>query len=332
LWHAYVTPTVAGSSDADPAHTYEVRAGLRLPQTLTLRARFDAKQKAAILSGEATEFGRPKQGLRVTITARSARASSELGPVTTDAAGRYSFTWPIREKIKFTASAGFASVGPCGTSSTAPAGCLSQSTSLPPDAAVTLTVPLATDPKRALKASDRTAAARVNLRPTDFPAAWSSRPVNPGEFPVCADFHPNESRLTLTAISYSALFLTGDEFVASSFQAAEAFVKVWQTPEQARAAFNRESSIAQVQCVIDGADEDYAVLGAGPIPLGKLARVARGFRVITIDSEDGTIYYLDVIEILGKRSVATLTLGSAARQPPLEQALVARLAARLARV
>ena len=90
--------------------------------------------------------------------------------------------------------------------------------------------------------------------------------------------------------------------------------------------------MGQLQCVIDDAGEDYTVLGAGRIGLGKLGRVARGFRVVVKDNEGGTIYYLDLVVVLGKRSVVTLTLESTKSTPAFEQSLVGSLAARAARV
>ena len=54
--------------------------------------------------------------------------------------------------------------------------------------------------------------------------------------------------------------------------------------------------------------------------------------MVVKDIEQGTTYYLDVVVVLGKRSLVTLTLESSGTAPTIERALVARLAARAARV
>ena len=53
--------------------------------------------------------------------------------------------------------------------------------------------------------------------------------------------------------------------------------------------------------------------------------------IVHDDDEDAT-YYLDVIVLLGRRSLVTLTVESSGAAPSIESALVARLAARAARV
>jgi hypothetical protein len=332
LWHALITPALQDGTDPDPTQTYEIRAVVLVPQSLSLHVRLDPKTRTATASGVATELGQPKAGLRVYLDADSAHSHAHLGPVTTDKAGRYSAQWAISETTAFTAYAMPADPGPCSTAALAPAGCLSQSVAVPPDETVSVKVPLRTDARRALKAADRAAAARITLKPSDFPAGWSSRAVGTDDASAtCDNFHPDESRLTVTGSSQSALYYVGD-FLSATFQAAASYVKVFSTPDQAKAGFAREAAMGQLQCVIDDAGEDYTVLGAGRIGLGKLGRVARGFRVVVKDNEGGTIYYLDLVVVLGKRSVVTLTLESTKSAPAFEQSLVGSLAARAARV
>ncbi|MFL5680144.1 MAG: hypothetical protein ACJ77B_06035 [Chloroflexota bacterium] len=331
VWRALVTPALADGTGPDPAQTFEVRAVVPVPQSLNLHARYDARTHTATVSGVATELGRPKAGVKIYIDADSAHAHAHLDPVTTDSGGRYSARWAIAEQTDFTASVEATEAGPCPAPPIAPGGCLSQSVSEPPDEEVTLKVPLLTDAKRLLKAADQAAAARVNLAPADFPAGWTSRPLEPGAFAACGNVHPDESRLTVTGSSYSPIFVSGD-FVTTSFQAAAAVVRVWRTPAQARAAFNREASKALLQCIADDPGDGFSLVGFGTIPVGEPGRIARGFRVVVRDDNEGTTYYLDVIVLLGKRSLVTLTVESSGAAPSVEAALVVRLAARAARV
>jgi hypothetical protein len=324
-WHALVTPD-------DPAQTFEVRSVVLAPQTLDVHASYNAKTRTATVSGVATELAKPKAGVKLFVDADGPNTSAHLGPLTTDASGRFSTHLVVDEETDFTATVPTPDPTPCSAPSTAPGGCLSQTLSVPADKTVTLKVPLFTDAKKAFKAADRAAAARVNLKPMDFPAGWTSKPIGPDDFTACSEFHPDESTLTETGLSYSPLFVTGD-VLTQSFQATDAMVKVFRTHAQALKAFYREASMDQVQCLADDPGQGYSVVSSGPLRFGRFAHAAaQGFRVVIHDDDQGTRYYLDVVVVLGKRSVATLTIESTKTPPSVEALLVAKLAARAARV
>jgi hypothetical protein len=323
-WRALVAPD-------DPAQTFEVRSVVPVPQTLDVRASYNPRTQKATVSGLATELGQPKAGLTVFVDADGRSTDEHLGPFKTDAAGRFSTQLDVIEETDFTATVQPPDPTACSAASTAPGGCLSQTVSVPADKTLTLKVPLFTDAKKAFKAADRAAAARVNLKPTDFPAGWTTRTIGPDDFTACADFQPDESTLTETGLSYSPLFLTGD-VLAQSFQATVAVAKIFRTHAQAVKAFYREASMEQVQCLVNEPGTGFSVVSSGPVQFGKRLGVARGFRVVVRDIEEGTRYFLDVVVVVGKRSVVTMTLESTGTPPSVEAALVARLAARAARV
>jgi hypothetical protein len=333
LWRAYVTPAAAGSSDPDPAHTFEVRAVLPIPQVFTLQARYDSKTHEAVLSGQLAAIGKPTTGARVRFSARSQHASAHFGPVKTDSAGRYSYSWPVVEATTFTATVDDPPLAPCSADAAPPGGCLSTTTATPPDQETTLHVPLHTDPKRTLRAADRALAARVNLKLADFPAGWQARSLAPDDLLPCPDFHPDESRLTLTGVSYSQLFSTGSLLEATSLQAVASLVRVWRTPTQAKVAFAREAARGQIECVVDDVadSDDASVVSAGVVSFPRLGRVTRAFRVVVAEEGEEQPYYLDVVLVLSGRSVATMVFAAVGGPSAVETSLAQLFARRAAR-
>ena len=86
--------------------------------------------------------------------------------------------------------------------------------------------------------------------------------------------------------------------------------KIFRTPAQAVKAFYREASMEQVQCLVNEPGAGFSVVSSGTVQIGKRLGVARGFRVVVRDIEEGTRYFLDVVVVIGKRSVVTMTLES----------------------
>jgi hypothetical protein len=337
LWRAYVTPFAAGTSDPDPAHVFEIRAVVPLPQTFTFSTRYDTKTHRAILSGQVTELGRPKRGASVSFHAESSHVDADFGPARTDAAGKYTFAWPISEKTDFSAEIDAPDPGPCTGDSAVPGGCLSTTIATPPSQTTTLKIPLRSDAKTTLVKADRELARKINLTLGDFPAGWRSHRAAPDDSTVCPDFHPNETGLTLTGASYSPAFLTGSISEPGTAQVAYSLVKIWRTPAQAATVFRRESTIAQLQCVADEiSDADssaVSVVSIGTLHIPQLAHGTKAFRIVLQDNSPGGVgrVYLDVVDILGRRSFARMTLEGIGAPPALELSLVQILATRAAR-
>lgn len=338
VWRAHVTPLLPGAAALDPAHTFEVRALVPLPQTLTLQARYDAKRKAAILGGQLTELGRPKAGASIEFFATSEHVDfADFGPAKTNTQGKYSFEWPIKETTRFSAAVDEADPSDCTGPSTAPGGCVSSTVSTPPEPSAEVRLPRATDPKRSLSRADQALARQVNLKLSDLPAGWEADTSGDNGPSSCTDFRPDESKLTLTGTSVSPDFTTGSPGTPTSLQAASAVVKVWRTPADAQAAFNREARIGQIQCIRDAIrsanDPSITLVAFGRLGFPSLGRGTRAFRLELSDNREGGVgkVVLDLVVILGRRTTV-LTWFTAVGQPsPLERPLSRVLAARAAR-
>ncbi|MFL5680145.1 MAG: hypothetical protein ACJ77B_06040, partial [Chloroflexota bacterium] len=242
LWHAFIAPATAGGTTPDPTTTYEVRAHLVIPQTFTIRARYDARAHQAVFTGDLLDQGKPRVGVEIDFspTDDPERARS----VETDAAGHFQIAWPITETTEFNVSAFPEEPGPCTSASTAPGGCRNESAATPPDRRITVNVARAPNGRQALNRADSAAAVRVNLHPADFPAGWTSRPLDPSHLSLCPGFQPNETALTVTGMSYSRNFGTPS-------QDAAALTRVFRTHAQAFSAFRIEAVSDQIQCFVD---------------------------------------------------------------------------------
>ena len=119
-----------------------------VPHLLTLHARYESSTKTALLTGRLTANGKPRSGVKIyfdilqrTVTPTGVRFHDAVaGPVKTNAAGRYSF----RSRLSHTAGLqAFVedTTNRCAGASTAPAGCLSTTTSSSRSATITLAVP-----------------------------------------------------------------------------------------------------------------------------------------------------------------------------------------------
>jgi hypothetical protein len=67
IWSAFFTPYVPGTGTANPAGTVESRSATAVPAAITLKATYDKKRKAAVLSGTIKVLGQPLAGLAVPI-------------------------------------------------------------------------------------------------------------------------------------------------------------------------------------------------------------------------------------------------------------------------
>jgi hypothetical protein len=325
LWHAFIAPAAAGGTTPDTAATYEVRAHIVVPETFTIRARYDARAHQAVFTGDLLDQGKPRVGVEIDVSPTD--DPERVRSADTDGAGHFQIAWPITETTEFTASAFPEEPGPCTSASAAPGGCRNESAATPAERRITVKVPSATGGRQALNRADTAAAARVNLRRVDFPAGWASGPLDPSHLSLCPSFQPNETALIVTGSSYSRNFSTPS-------QNAAALTRVFRTHAQAFSAFRAEAVSDQIQCFVEGAPGtgDVTVLSAGPVRLPRAPGTVRAFRVAVIDHATSKHQYTDVVLILGKRSLVKLVFQSTVSASAVERAVVVRLAARAARI
>jgi hypothetical protein len=333
LWRAYLTPFALGGTTPDPTQTYELRALVPFPQALTLSATYDAKTQRAVLKGQVTELGKPKAGVSVQLAAHSKHVEfADFGPARTDARGRYSITWPISEKTSFTASVEPPDLAPCPASpSPPPGGCSSITTSTPADQTAIARPPRKTDPRQLIRPADAGLAGRIAPRLSDFPEGWHAQAGGSGEVFPCPDFAPSEARLTLTGTASSQIFFTGlggDVPV----QLAASIVKVWKTSADARAAFAQEAPARQLRCLLQ--DPKTRVANASVLRLPRYGRATAAYRAVLVDQDESgnrVSSYVDVVVILGRRSLTTLLFLSEAAPPSAEAAVTRAVGARASR-
>ena len=138
------------------------------------------------------------------------------------------------------------------------------------------------DPKKRLTAAGNAVARSYLLRKADLPAGrWRARPAsfsqpNPG----CAVRHYNLGALTLEGEA-------GDIYeLDAGLPVVESDAHVFVIAPQARQAFSKESTIGFARCLgaslasgVSGSAGSGAVVHVEPLPLGRLAADARGFRI-----------------------------------------------------
>lgn len=321
-WSAFVTPAPAGSLTPEPGRTFEVRAVVPHPHTLTLTARHDEKAKTVVLSGRLMAAGEPRAGVSVSFGAyvNSSEDFSNFGPVTTDASGKFSIRRRIESTTQFSASvqqdSGFL---PCTAPSTAPAGCLTETISAPSGGSAYVRVRRAIDAKLVRNARDQALARRTNLKLADFPPNWVVYDVP--DFLRCEGFDPKMSDLTVTGEAESPAFLNEQEGFAGSR------TSVYLTEAHAQAAFEREAQLAFARCIAKEAeDDDYELRSLGRITFPGLGQATKAFRIVA-EYED-EIEYLDLVSFRRGRTVVHMQFAAVAMPLPTEKELAAKVAAR----
>lgn len=315
-WSALVTP--AKGFVADPTATFELRAILPLPQTLSLGAQYDPKTKSAVLSGKASAAGKPTVGAVVSLVSHDRKdRTTELGSVRTDAAGVFRVRRSVDRPVDVLASIA-PSTGPCTTPSTAPGGCLSESTASPKATSVTVIVPRKKDAKLVLLPRDQALARRSTLGVGDVPSNWIdvAGPSGP-----CPGFTPNLKSFTVSGQAFSHSFLSADQAAIASSTAS-----VYADRQSATTAFVRLALPAAVRCEAKSVGTNGAV-SVGPLSFPKVGDVARAFRAsITIPQG---IVNLDIVFVRVGRVVIELDVNSLGMaEDGLEAALARRLASR----
>jgi len=84
IWSAFFTPYTPGAGKANPAGTVESRSATIVPATISLKAKYDKKRKAAVLSGVLTAAGRALSGIAVPIYsgAKATKVTKAAGTTT----------------------------------------------------------------------------------------------------------------------------------------------------------------------------------------------------------------------------------------------------------
>jgi hypothetical protein len=135
LWREYETPYTAGTATPNDPATVEVRSIVLLPQTLTLKGRYDRKTKSIVLTGTLTLAGQRYANIDVVIygsTKPADRSFKRLGAVKTKKKGDFSFKRKTKQTMYFGALVDEYFTGPrCETGpSSAPLGCIQENVSL----------------------------------------------------------------------------------------------------------------------------------------------------------------------------------------------------------
>jgi hypothetical protein len=286
-WRAFVEPAslAGGTFVPNPAARFEVRSLAAHPHTTTLAARYDPKKKAVLLTGRVMAAGRPEAGASVDMAAYAEGSDgvSFFGPVTTNAAGEFSARRHVTASTTFTAS-----VDPvlraCQESSTAPAGCRSETVSPPGQASASVHVRGAHEGKLAPLARDQALAHRATLRASDLPAGWQGVVTSDPFFP-CRGFQPDLSKLTVHGEAASLVFIALDS-VGAVWTSSE----VYASAGQAKVAFGRSATMGLAHCVADNIDGGgTSVVSVGSLRLPRIGDTTRAFRIALSDS-DGTGY------------------------------------------
>jgi hypothetical protein len=129
-WSAIVTPTSAAGTP-DPGTAFEMRADEPLPETLDSTASYDKKSRTLTIKGTLRGAGAPRVGIRVHLLAGAtpnADKMKEIGIAQTSKSGAYVFTKRLAPPRYVYAYVYAYRAAGCDQGSTAPAGCVSEST------------------------------------------------------------------------------------------------------------------------------------------------------------------------------------------------------------
>jgi len=297
-WSALVTPASNWVPDASSA--FELRALVPIPNELTARVRYDAKAHSAVLTGKLTAGGQPRAG--VTVYLRASGSDSDPTPAgRTDATGSFSILKAATATTTYTLAVPDEH-GACTDSSTAPAGCKSQTLAAPPGVQLTVVVPRKTDPKVSIRARDQALARRSLLTLADFPGGQQ---LSEDTGAPCAAFAPDLRKLTVSGQASSPYLLA-----ASQRQAAYSSASVFTDLAGARTAFAKDAQLAAMKCeatdYASGLDPDAKVAKLTRVYLPGAGNELRAFRAV-VTSGFGEIS-LDLVFIRVGRVVIELHL------------------------
>jgi hypothetical protein len=302
VWHALVTPQTGAA--------YELQAVVPLPETVTIHGGYDPKRKAATLTGKVMEAGKPVANADVTLLATRGEDYFAEFHTRTKSDGSYSFRTRITRTTDFDVAVK-GTAGACEGTTTAPGGCISSVSVPPQDAYGTVWVSIRGGAVRATRAADQNRAERENLTASDLGSGFQA--FRAGSDSCMNQKH--ESDLTITGESTSSLLRYSSKGLAGALGLA----RVYATPRQARAAFEREAIPATARCELQ---EATAKLGAAHF--GGLPGRVRAFHA-TADANGR----LDLVFLQRGRSVAVLRFSFGAESTQFEHAAIVKVATRL---
>jgi hypothetical protein len=320
MWSALVTPATEASFQSLPSKSFEMRVLVPLPHKLTLHAKYDAKKKTALLSGQLTAVGQPEAGASVSFFSFTGtdQGSDDFGPVTTDASGRFSLQRHVTRTTSFTAAVGQSEPRTCSSSSSAPGGCF-EMVARPESASANVVLRGPREPRLQRRTADQARARRAALKLNDLPEGWESYTPDPFE-PNCPHFKPDLSDLTTTGEVSSPDFVSEDA-------AAYSDVSVYLTVAEAQKAFAREAQVGEANCYADLLREaKVAVLGVSRVSFPRLGDQAKAFRLVF--SYEAETYVVDFVSLRRGRLVTRFGFYAEGVPLALERDLVAKVAAR----
>lgn len=299
VWRALVTPQMGAA--------YELQAVVPLPDTVTIHGRYDNKRKEALLTGKVMEAGKPAANADVTLVATRKENYFADFHTRTKSDGSYSFRTRIARTTDFDVAVKGA-VRTCEGTTTAPGGCISSVSVPPQDAYGTVWVSVRGGAVRATRAADQNRADRENLTASDLGSGFQAFG---GGSDSCLN-QKHESDLTITGESTSSLLSYSSRGLAGVLGLA----RVYATPRQAQAAFEREARPATARCELQEASAKLGTAHFGGVP----GRV-RAF------SATGSKGRLDLVFLQRGRSVALLRFAAGSTQ--FEHAATVKVAKRL---
>ncbi len=142
VWRLLVTPYAPGSRSPERDATFEARALVPLPQSLSARSRYLARARSLLVQGRLLAAGRARGGAEVTLAKES---GVQLATATTRPDG----TFAVRARLPQTSRPQrlrlvldvALELRPCSEAPTAPGGCASESVAPPPTVSFTATIP-----------------------------------------------------------------------------------------------------------------------------------------------------------------------------------------------
>jgi hypothetical protein len=320
-WSALMSPPLP-SLAADESRTFEARAHEPVPHEVKLRPRYDARKHMVDLAGTVTAAGRPEAGasLHFHVLREWDEDVSVVGPVVTNAAGRFSFKARIAESEQYIAST---VIKPrrCSAPSSAPKGCVLETVAAPPHTVAVVRARRPTDARLALRARDQARARRINLSLGDLRKGWRDGSMFTGHRCPASAYDARVSRLTATGYFETDRLVRGTGAVSSR-------TTVFVSGDQARTALAREASALAARCLGD------AYTQASPyaprvfvLKLPALGQERHGFRVLARNADGRR--KIDLISFRQGRVVVHLAFESMSAKAA--RTLAAKVAARARR-